>query len=71
MHFMATNWKWAKPITFSVLDVDYDIIIGLPFAQSIVVIYENWAQRRKIFRTSTGTTHRWYGKDHIAGPLGK
>ena len=56
--------KWKKRITFSVLEINYDLIFGLPFHNSIKIVHEEWSQKIKMFRTSTGKLHRWYGLGH-------
>ena len=46
------------------LEINYDLIFGLPFHNSIKIVHEEWSQKIKMFRTSTGKLHCWYGLGH-------
>ena len=54
--------KWGKQnVRFSVANIDEDIILSIPFRQSIIVFNDDWINHKFEFRTRSGTRHKWYG----------
>ena len=59
--------RWRKRLRLSVADVDEDIIFGVPFRKTINIIFDDWSQKRLVFRTRKGMRHTWYGAAHKWG----
>ena len=54
--------KWKKhKVRFSVGNIDEDVILGIPFRQSIIVFNDDWINHKFEFITRSGTRHKWYG----------
>jgi hypothetical protein len=62
---------WKKEMTLAVLDIGYDVILGMPFDSLITVLHQSWKQQLKIFKTQSGTVHRWYGVNYKVARGGK
>ena len=60
---VINSWKKCK-LSLSVLNIDQDIIFGMPFIKSVNIIYSDWIQQRIQFKTRNGNIHNWYGLGH-------
>ena len=61
--------KWVKDITFSVTPLPYDVIFGMPFECSVVIYHNDWKNKIMKFKTTSGSSHTWYGQGHTRSNL--
>ena len=56
---------WAKSsMRINVADIDEDLILGIPFRESIIVTLDDWSAQKFSFVTKNGEKHNWYGNDY-------
>jgi hypothetical protein len=56
--------SFFKHVTFSVGQISEDVILGVPFLQSITILNSDWRNHRFQFVSRSGTRHMWYGVGH-------
>ena len=56
----VNNWE-KENLTFSVADINEDLILGTPFRETICITNDDWENRYFQFKTRAGTEHTWYG----------
>ena len=46
------------------LNITDDVILGIPFEQTIIVLHQDWHNHVMKFQSRSGQLHVWYGIGH-------